>query len=65
MVLAVPSNQVSVERSFSAFGLVLSNRRTGLAKDIVANMLLMKLNGELLEQAIPELYNWKLTEKSV
>ncbi|XP_058811374.1 uncharacterized protein LOC131676274 [Topomyia yanbarensis] len=62
VVLAVPSNQVSVERAFSAFGLVLSNRRTGLAEDTLANILLVKLNRELFDKVMPNLYNWKEPE---
>lgn len=65
VVLAVPSNQVSVERSFSALGLVLSNRRTGLTEDTLANILLVKLNKPVFERAMPKLYNWKEPEESV
>ncbi|XP_058448985.1 uncharacterized protein LOC131428945 [Malaya genurostris] len=38
VVLSTPSNQVSVERSFSALALVLSNQRTGLGKDTLENI---------------------------
>lgn len=58
VVLAVPTYQVSVETSFIAHGLVLSNRRTRLAEDTLPNILLVKLNRELFERAIPNLYNW-------
>ncbi|XP_055543545.1 uncharacterized protein LOC129729091 [Wyeomyia smithii] len=62
VVLATPSNQVSVERAFSALSLVLSNLRTGLAEDTLANILLIKLNKDLFQQAVSSLYNWKDVE---
>ncbi|XP_058817748.1 uncharacterized protein LOC131681060 [Topomyia yanbarensis] len=58
VVLAVPSNQVSVERAFSALGLILTNLRTGLGDDTLANILMIKLNKKLFEQTIPTLYVW-------
>ncbi|XP_055593713.1 uncharacterized protein LOC129744950 [Uranotaenia lowii] len=59
VVLAVPSNQVTVERSFSALGLVLSERRTELAEDTLSNILLIKLNKDVYEKILPDLYDWK------
>lgn len=62
VVLATPSNQVSVERAFSALGLILSNRRTQLAEDTLTNILLVKLNKALFPQAISTAYNWREIE---
>lgn len=59
IVLSTPSNQVSVERSFSALGLVLSNLRTGLSEESLANILLIKLNKDLFQKTINTVYNWK------
>ncbi|XP_065090374.1 uncharacterized protein LOC135711433 [Ochlerotatus camptorhynchus] len=59
IVLSTPSNQVSVERSFSALGLVLSNLRTGLAEETLANILMIKLNKNLFQKTIQSVYNWK------
>lgn len=59
IVLSTPSNQVSVERSFSALALVLSNLRTGLAEETLANILMIKLNKDLFQQTVNSVYNWK------
>lgn len=58
VVLAAPSNQVSVERGFSALALVLSPQRTRLGPDTLENILLIKLNKEVFMQVIPN-YVWK------
>lgn len=49
-MLAVPSSQVSVERAFSALGLILTNRRTCLKEENLQNLLLVKLNFDLLDK---------------
>ncbi|XP_055585080.1 uncharacterized protein LOC129737935 [Uranotaenia lowii] len=59
VVLATPSNQVSVERSFSALGLILTNRRTNLGENTLSNILMVKLNKDLFQEAISSAYNWK------
>lgn len=59
VVMAVPSTQVSVEISFSALGLVLSPARTKLSAENLSNILLIKLNEELLSKIIPTMYEWK------
>ncbi|KAL1488750.1 hypothetical protein ABEB36_014549 [Hypothenemus hampei] len=51
VVLAVPSTQVSVERSFSALSTVLTKLRTKLSKRNLSNILLTKLNFDLLEDS--------------
>uniref|UniRef100_A0A182NT07 HAT C-terminal dimerisation domain-containing protein n=1 Tax=Anopheles dirus TaxID=7168 RepID=A0A182NT07_9DIPT len=56
LLLAVPSNQVSVERAFSALGLVLSDKRTKMNDDTLENILLIKLNKTLFEKILPNLY---------
>ncbi|XP_062556377.1 uncharacterized protein LOC134221205 [Armigeres subalbatus] len=57
-ILATPSNQVSVERAFSALGLVLSDLRTGLADETLEDILLLKLNADLFKKIFPSLYDW-------
>lgn len=47
-VLAVPSSQVSVERAFSALGLILTQNRTKLTDTNLNNVLIVKLNSDLL-----------------
>lgn len=49
-VLAVPSSQVSVERAFSALGLVLTQKRTHISETNLNNVLIVKLNNELFEK---------------
>ncbi|XP_055605384.1 uncharacterized protein LOC129753579 [Uranotaenia lowii] len=58
-IMAVPATQVSVERSFSALALVLSPARTNLSAKNLENILLVKLNSELLKTIIPNMYDWK------
>lgn len=57
VVLAAPSNQVSVERAFSALALVLSPQRTRLGPDTLENILLIKLNKDVFKQEISN-YVW-------
>lgn len=47
-VLAVPATQVSVERSFSALSTILTKLRSKLSKKSLSNILITKLNYELL-----------------
>lgn len=49
-VLAVPSSQVTVERAFSALALVLTYLRTSLKKDSLENILIVKLNYDLMKK---------------
>ncbi|XP_055610540.1 uncharacterized protein LOC129757363 [Uranotaenia lowii] len=58
-IMSVPSTQVSVERSFSGLALVLSPARTNLTAKNLENILLVKLNSELLKTIIPNMYDWK------
>nr|XP_029711416.1 uncharacterized protein LOC115256668 [Aedes albopictus] len=58
-VLSGPSSQVSVERSFSALALVLSDLRTGLSDEALENILMIKLNKDIFEKIIPSMYDWK------
>lgn len=44
IVHGVPATQVSVERSFSALKLILSNERNRLSSDNLENILMVKLN---------------------
>lgn len=47
---ATPSNQVSVERAFSALELVLTNIRSTLGEDTRSNNLMIKLNKPLSDK---------------
>lgn len=58
VVLATPSNQVSVERAFSGLALVLSPHRAGLGSEVLEDILLIKLNRDIFEQVMP-FYDWK------
>ncbi|XP_036320396.1 uncharacterized protein LOC118734823 [Rhagoletis pomonella] len=50
VVLAVPSTQVSVERAFSALGTILTKLRTRLSKETLNNLLIVKLNNDILDK---------------
>lgn len=56
VVLTTPSNQVSVERAFSALSLILSDHRIALGEDILADILIVKLNHEVYETILPNLF---------
>ncbi|XP_055527414.1 uncharacterized protein LOC129720028 [Wyeomyia smithii] len=58
-VLSVPAIQVSVERGFSGLALVLSEARTKLSVENLSNILVIKLNEELLDSVMPKMYDWK------
>lgn len=49
VVLAAPSTQVSVERAFSGLKLILTDHRMRLTEKSVENLLVLKLNSDLLE----------------
>lgn len=55
LIYAVPSNQVSVERAFSALRLVLSDQRTSLGEDTLETIMLLKLNFDLFLKVLEEL----------
>ncbi|XP_055623388.1 uncharacterized protein LOC129766817 [Toxorhynchites rutilus septentrionalis] len=65
VVFATPSSQVSVERAFSALALVLSNQRTCLKEETLANIMIIKLNKDAFDQILPILYKWKDVATSV
>lgn len=44
VILAVPTTQVSVERTFSTLKLILSDLRSSLSDKTLQNILLVKLN---------------------
>jgi hAT family C-terminal dimerisation region len=50
VILAVPPTQVSVERAFSALGLVLSARRNRLSDNAINDLLICKLNSDIFDQ---------------
>lgn len=57
LLLSVPSNQVSVERSFSAMALVLTDHRTKLSEGTLENLLLIKLNSDFIGKIVPGIFN--------
>ncbi|XP_058828691.1 uncharacterized protein LOC131688448 [Topomyia yanbarensis] len=59
VILATPSRQVSVERSFSALALVLSDHRTAISDDTLEDILILKLNDDIFETVFPSMYDWK------
>ncbi|XP_055525420.1 uncharacterized protein LOC129718564 [Wyeomyia smithii] len=62
VVLATPSSQSSVERAFSALALILTDSRTGLGEDTLANMLIIKLNRDVFQKVFSNLYDWKVLQ---
>lgn len=48
--LGIPCTQVTVERSFSGLALILSDHRTKLTDETLRNILLIRLNSELLKK---------------
>ncbi|XP_062556057.1 uncharacterized protein LOC134220920 [Armigeres subalbatus] len=59
VVLSAPSDQASVERAFSALGLVLTSHRTGMTDAHLEDTLLVKLNQTIVDNIMPMLYPWK------
>lgn len=57
VVLATPSNQVSVERAFSALALILTSHRVGLGQDALEDILIIKLNRDIFEKEA-DLIDW-------
>ena len=55
VLYSVPSNQVSVERAFSALRLVLSDQRASLNEETLDNILMLKLNPKLLEEVLQDI----------
>lgn len=55
LIFSVPSNQVSVERAFSALRLVLADQRTSLGEEMLEIILLLKLNIQLFNEVLIEL----------
>lgn len=49
VVLAASCTQVSVERAFSALGLILTERRERLSEENLERILFVKLNDELFD----------------
>ncbi|XP_062715501.1 uncharacterized protein LOC134291582 [Aedes albopictus] len=62
VVQATPSNQVSVERAFSALALVLTTIRSKLGQDTLSNILMIKLNKQIFEKVIGKLSKWNDNE---
>lgn len=62
VVLATPATQVTVERAFSALALVLTSHRSTIGEETLENILSIKLNKDLYEKLLPNLYNWKEAE---
>lgn len=52
VVLSSPATQVSVERSFSALPIILRKQRFCLSADNIQNILIVRLNEDLLDGVI-------------
>jgi hypothetical protein len=50
VIISVPATQVSVERAFSALNLVMTKQRTRLGKEILNEILLIKLNRDVFNR---------------
>lgn len=48
-LMAIPPTQSTVERSFSALGLILTSRRTNLGDEVLQDILLVRFNYHLLQ----------------
>lgn len=48
--LGIPCTQVTVERAFSGLALILTDHRTNLIDETLQNILLIRLNSELLKR---------------
>lgn len=51
---SIPPTQATVERSFSALALIFTIRRTKLEPSLLANILTIKLNKEMVQQIFKE-----------
>lgn len=49
VVLSVPASQVSVERAFSLFPLILTKMRTKTGDEMLEELLFVRLNQSFLE----------------
>lgn len=54
VVFAIPPTQVSVERAFSALRVILTHLRHNLLNDILKDLLLVKLNYDMVDGAFTE-----------
>ncbi|XP_062537373.1 uncharacterized protein LOC134205795 isoform X1 [Armigeres subalbatus] len=57
VVMSLPSNNVCLERTYSA--LILADRNDGLTEQTLDELLLVKLNSSLFEKAVVTMYDWK------
>ena len=60
-ILSVPSNQVSVERTFSGLKIVCSDRRMGLTPEIIDDIMVTRCNANLLSKI--DFNSFKLEKK--
>lgn len=67
VMMAIPPTQTSVERAFSALALVLTSHRTNLGDECLENILLVRLNHDLLGNnnlnAVNDCENYDIEEK--
>lgn len=54
VILAVPSSQTNIERSFSSFGIVYNYLRTSLSDEVLQAILLIRANKELFDEIAHE-----------
>lgn len=63
IVLAAPSNQISVKRAFSA--LMVSDRRPEIPEALLGDIFVLKQNQEIFEKVVATLYDWKKFQENV
>lgn len=54
VIMSIPPTQCTVERAFSALGMVLTSRRTNLSDKILSQMLLIRFNFDLISSEFYE-----------
>ncbi|XP_058819847.1 uncharacterized protein LOC131682416 [Topomyia yanbarensis] len=55
VLLAIPSNQISVEKAFSTLAVVLSDLGDGITEQTLEDILIIKLNPSIFETVVPTL----------
>jgi len=58
VVFAVPATQVSVEKCFSGLNLILTKFRSRLTPENLANLLIVKMNFDMLEFEDTEIFSY-------
>ena len=56
VVIAAASSQAAIERDFSAYNRIFTNERNRLSGDTIESILKVKLNKDLLEPAVHDIF---------